>query len=129
MNLLFGLCWFWRISLLFRWWCQFFHFLVYNINLTSLPEIMYSNLSLFTTACFVPMWSFHSWIRVGGATCCSTCLRCFIQKTGFIWRRLRYTFLSFLSGLYFSVEFLKFWCTLLTHLIFHDCFNSKTFFT
>ena len=44
--------WLWRISLFFWWGCPSFHFLIYNINSTSSPKIMYSNLFLFTTASF-----------------------------------------------------------------------------
>ena len=44
--------WFWRIFLLFRWGCPYFHFLVYNINSTSSLTLTYSNLFLFTTASF-----------------------------------------------------------------------------
>ena len=36
----------------FRWGCPFFHFLIYNINSTSSPTLMYSNLFLFNTAAF-----------------------------------------------------------------------------
>ena len=72
--------------ILFRWGCPSFHFLIYNINLTSFPTLTLSNLFLFATDCFAPMWLVRIWIQVGDATCCLTCYGFLLHKTGFLYK-------------------------------------------
>ena len=51
----------------------------------------------------------------------------FFHKTGFF-RRLICTFLSFVSGLFISVQFSNFRCTLLPYLLFYYFIYQKIFF-
>ena len=105
-----------------------FQLLIYNLNLTFYPILMYSNIFLFTNACFTPLWYFNINFLIGGVTCCLTCPSCFIHKTWLFWISLRCNFLSFVSGLFFSVRFFNFLCTILPWLISYDPIYQKTLF-
>ena len=131
-NLLFGICWFWKIFLLFLWGCPplypliyninptysttltysnffrftsfSFRFLIYNLNMTFSPTLTYSGLFLFNTAYFSPMWYVRIKIRIGGVTCCSTCSGYLIQKTVFLGEGIDApSFLFFLAFFFCSV--------------------------
>ena len=101
------------------------YFLICNLNIHFYPTLTISNIFLFTTACFTPLWYVSIRIWIGGVTCCSNCLGCFIHKKPFSWIRLRCTLLYLVS--FFSVKFLNLRCNLLPWLIFFDCIYQKTF--
>ena len=80
----------------------FLHLFICNINITFSPTLTHYNIFLFTTACLNPLWYVSFKVFIGGVTCWSTFLDCFIHKTAFFWRRLRCTLLSFVS-VFFSL--------------------------
>ena len=108
-------------SNLFRFTTGSFHFLICNINITFSTTHTNYIIFFFTNACFNPLCYARIKMLIGCVTCCLTCLGCFIHKTDFFWIRLRSTFLYFVSGHFFSVQFFNFRCTLLYQLIFYDC--------
>ena len=86
-------------SNLFHFKTASFHFLIHNINIIFSPTLTLLNLLFFTTDIFTPMWYVRIKVLIGGVTCCLTCLGCLIYKTGFFWRRPRdvSSFLLFLA--------------------------------
>ena len=104
----------------------YFHFFVYNLNINFSPELIHSGIFLLTTACFTPMWHVSIKIWIGGVTCCSDCSGLF--KNWFFWRRLRCTLLSFVCGIFLSVQFFNFCCTLIPQIDISRSHLSKDIF-
>ena len=103
---------------IFHFTTDYFHLLIYDLNINLHPTLTNSNFFLLTNVCFTPFWYVRIEIWTGCVTCCLTCLGCLINKTCFFWRRLRCTFLCFVSGIFSSSQFLRFCCAMLPQLIF-----------
>ena len=94
------------------------HFLVCILNISLYTTLMNSNLFLFTTNCFTPLWYVRIKMLIGVITCCSIFSGCFIHEGRFFKGLDVPSF--FVSVIFFYIQSFNFRCTLLTQLIFFN---------